>query len=199
MNTTDLAVGAAVGFVLGIFGNYIFEGWGFRARAAKLSERRARARSEALKASLEEARKYSEDKLSLVALVVTRVLLVNVLWIGQEVVDYFLGLGSNATQTYSILGNPAFRSDAVVTTVSTVGSLVGIVLLGLIARIGLRTYRVARRALGFTGYSARVNAELAELAAVISPEPAVTSAAAGGRVEESAGPTGSENNPPRPA
>jgi hypothetical protein len=153
-----------VGLALGVLGNYIFEGFGFKQRAAKTSQRRAARRIEALTEEYEEVRTYHADRQALISLVVGRLLLVNLLWIGQEAVDYLLGLVSNGTYAVEVFSPYVILAgEQVASGASVLASGVGAILLLTILNIGVRTYRTWRRVQAFQTYELHVHGQIADL------------------------------------
>lgn len=160
---------ALVGLILGIVGNYVFEGFGLRTRAAKLSRRRAKKRLRRLRRELETLRHLHSDPARLAGFVASRVLLVTILWIGQEVLDYLLGLLANATYTYALTSRPgAFDVERFTSGVNTAASGIGALLLVLILNLGFRAYRTWKRVSRFETYEAKLTAEMAELRGVVT-------------------------------
>jgi len=158
---------ALVGLVLGIFGNYLFEGLGFKARAAKLNKRTAGRRLGRLRRELAQAEIYQGQPEALLVFLLVRLLLVSMLWISQEIVDYFMGLIANATYTYGVVGGRPV-SEALTSSVNTVASTLGVVLLIFVLNTGYRAYNVWRRVRDFAKYKAGVEAEIADLNAIVS-------------------------------
>src|SRR5690349_10905023 len=106
---TDAILGAVIGFVLGIIGNYVFEALGLKTRAAKGSKRRAQRRVLKLEQELKIVEGYHNDKSELNSLLLGRLILIQALWLGQSAVDYFFGLVNNGSYSASLFGLGGLR------------------------------------------------------------------------------------------
>lgn len=166
----DQLFGALVGLILGVVGNYLFEGLGFKTRAAKLSSKRASARLSVLEKRLDETERYLENPVILVNLVAGRLLLVTFLWIAQSAIDYLLGLLTNGVYTFRLFVRSTellVDPDVLSTSVSTAGSAVGALLLLITAKLALDVYVIWRRVHRIDKYRPKVEAEVTELLAVL--------------------------------
>jgi hypothetical protein len=163
---SKLVLGLLIGLILGVVGNYIYDGLGFRMRAAKLSKRRASKRITQLTKEIESLGGLSDDRMSLVSFVLGRLLLITILWIGQSVLDYLFGLTANGAYSYITVlhnNNIGIPIDVLTSSINTTASAVGACVLLFVANFGYRTYRTWSRATNFATYSARVQGQLAEL------------------------------------
>src|SRR5258708_5530779 len=123
-------------------------GTGILARRALRNGKRAEARRRELQQNLDEVKKYHEDPQRFIIFLTQRILFVSILWIGQEVVDYFVGLLSNGTSDVVYLANKVtYDAGPLVNFINTAGSLTGILLLSFVFRVGFRAWRLARRVL----------------------------------------------------
>lgn len=167
--STDLLLGAFIGLILSVAASYIFEGLGFKARAAKLSTKRARARLDVLSKRLREAAHYEQNPVLMLNLVAGRLLLVTILWVTQSASEFLLGLLNNGLYTFSRFVGPVFNLDRDVTVVAigiVISALSSTVLL-IAAKLALDVYIVWRRVHRFDKYRVQVEAESAELEAVL--------------------------------
>jgi uncharacterized membrane protein len=164
----DQLFGALIGLVLGVVGNYIFEGLGFKTKAAKLSWNRAQARLKVVTKRLEEAENYHQNPVLLVSLVSGRLLLVTFLWILQSAADYLLGLLNNGLYAVTRFIRPLdVDRDLFSTSVGLTGSVLGSLVLLITAKLALDVYVVWRRVHRFDRYRPKIEAEVTELKAVL--------------------------------
>lgn len=155
-----------VGGVLGVIGTFVFEAFGLKTLAAKLSRKRAQARLVELNIELDRLRELKSQPIALLLLVAGRILLINILWVLQTSVDYILGLVVNseyATNWARPLGVP---SEAISGGVSTGASAVGVILTALIAGIGYRTYVLWRKTQRLESYEEKAEGQMRELSEV---------------------------------
>lgn len=160
-----------VGFVLGVLGNYLFEGFGLKRRAAKTNRNRAVRRIELLTMERERIERLRDDKVSLVSEVLGRLFLVTLLWIAQEAVTNLFALIGSGSYALGALTDSYIRGDFLDGLYAFQAGVATILLLTIVT-YGVRTYRLWHRVTHYERYRDRVDLEIAELKQVVNQPPA---------------------------
>lgn len=169
--TVNTGLGLALGLILGVIANYLFEGLGFKTQAAKLSKRRSGRRADELEQRLAKLRVFRRDYTAFIVYLGGRLVLINALWIAQSAFDYLIGLVGNATYGLSLFGRTLALSvsdDVINTSIYATGSLLGVLMLTIIFNVAYRTYLTWRRVSDFEAYEQRIEVEINELKQVLT-------------------------------
>ncbi len=118
---------------------------------------------EALEREYAIVKDYHEDQMKLLIYVGSRILILLLFYIGQEILPAavsFMAYGGS-------IGVPGlnFETDGVsVAAVATaIATLLGAIILGLLFRTGFRAYRIIRKVMAFDQYESAVRSELAAI------------------------------------
>jgi hypothetical protein len=131
---------------------------------AERDTKQSEIRQELLTRDYNEIKRYKENPIELVQYLAIRLLLINLIWVGQGALDYVFGLVANSSYSYYFLsGNQTIPVDEVGNTTNAIGSLVGVAILFYTFRLAFRTYRLVRKVMNFDTYQAEVQSELAVL------------------------------------
>jgi hypothetical protein len=108
---------------------------------------------------------YHNEPLNLLRFLGMRILLLTLLWIGQSLLDVLIGFVINgfnvASLEFSYYTLYPINTNAVSDWGSAIGSLVDAVLLGILFRVGIRSYRIARNVANFEQYKIKISNEIA--------------------------------------
>ncbi|HTU73021.1 MAG TPA: hypothetical protein VMG38_05835 [Trebonia sp.] len=129
------------------------------------SVRQGRRRREALEREYAIIKEYHEDQIKLLTYVGSRILILVLFYIGQEVLPAaasFMVFGGS-------IGAPGLNYEtggvSIAALTTAVAALLGAIILGLLFRTGFRAYRIIGKVMAFDQYESQVMSELADIRA----------------------------------
>ena len=127
------------------------------------SQKQGLRRQEALEQEYAIVRDYHEDPIKLLTYVSSRLLILVLFYIGQEILPAaasFMFFGGS-------IGTPVLSYETGGVTVAALttalAALLGAIILGLLFRTGFRAYRILRKVMEFDKYESEVKSELAAI------------------------------------
>jgi len=160
-----ILITAAVAVPISLFSPFGTE-WLKKRRAVK-SKSKAAIRDEELRHSLLQVESYKQDPHRLQEYLLGRLLLVSILWIGQEVVDYIIGIAVNFQYGAADLARSYAPLSTTAALTQAAESLIGTILLTVVLMIGIRSYRLYQHVRDYDKYREEVNLEQKRLSEII--------------------------------
>lgn len=154
------------GLALAIIASFIFEASGLSTRAAKFSKTRAGRRIVGLQTELEQLRVYRSEPVKLVHFLAARILLITILWMLQNGIDYLFGAVTNSQNAFDWASRIGLKGDVMNNDVWTTASALDLLLIVIIAGKGFGGYRTWLRFTKLDDYEPKVLAQIAELETV---------------------------------
>jgi len=133
---------------------------------ATRSEKQGMKRIQALEREYATVKNYHDDSIKLLSFIGARILLLTVLWIGQSILDVIFGFANNGFNVAGVSLNYTIfpvNTNVVSDWLSATASLVDVIVLTVIFRIGIRAYRIVRKAMHFDAYEISIKNELATI------------------------------------
>jgi len=157
------------GAILGVLATNLSEGFGLSQRAARTNRRRALRRIDKLRAELARISEFHEDPTKLVAYLVARAFLFQILWLATGTVDAAIGLILNGAYAMSLFAGARIPTEELSAGGIAIASAVYLLSSLTIVSFGTAWYRNWRRAQSFARYQLRVIGQISQLEEVASP------------------------------
>jgi hypothetical protein len=138
----------------------ISRGWATR------SKKRGTKLVKALEAECTMIEALHENQFRLLTFIGTRVLVLTIWWIGQSLLDVLFGFVINGFDAFhSALSYAIFpiNTDAVSNWLSAAASLVDAVILAILFRTGIRSYRTVKHVINFDEYMTKIRGQITTL------------------------------------
>jgi hypothetical protein len=133
---------------------------------AARSKKQANHTIKSLESSYSLVRTYHDEPQKLLRFVGMRILLLTILWIGQSLLDVLFGFVINGVNvagsefSYAIF---PVDTSTISSWLSAAASLIDAIILGLLFRTGIHSYRIAKNAADFERYKAKIENEIATI------------------------------------